>query len=52
MKLIDAIIKILAEAQAPLHIQEITKRLLNDGLWQTSGKTPADTFRFSNLGQT
>lgn len=43
MKLIDAIIKILAEAQAPLHIQEITKRLLNDGLWQTSGKTPADT---------
>lgn len=43
MKLIDAIIKILDEAQAPLHIQAITEKLLNDGLWQTSGKTPSDT---------
>ena len=43
MKLIDAIIKILEEAHAPLHIREITERLINDGLWQTSGKTPADT---------
>lgn len=43
MKLIDAIIKILEEAHAPLHLREITERLINDGLWQTSGKTPADT---------
>ena len=43
MKSIDAIIKILEEAHKPLHVQEITEKLLNEGLWQTSGKTPADT---------
>ena len=43
MRLLDAIIQVLDEAHAPLHIQEITEKLLSGGLWKTSGKTPADT---------
>ncbi|MDD4441203.1 MAG: HTH domain-containing protein [Kiritimatiellae bacterium] len=34
---------ILEQAGAPLHYEEITKRILVQGLWQTSGKTPSAT---------
>ena len=35
--------KILNKAAEPLHYQEITKRVLEQGLWQTEGKTPDAT---------
>jgi restriction system protein len=34
---------ILEQAAAPLHYEEITKRILDSDLWHTSGKTPAAT---------
>jgi restriction system protein len=34
---------ILEQAAAPLHYEEITKRILASGIWHTSGKTPAAT---------
>ena len=43
MRLIDAIEQVLAQAGAPLASPEITRRILDSGLWQTSGKTPAQT---------
>ena len=39
----EAVIQVLREAGEPLHAQEITERILTQGLWQTSGKTPAAT---------
>jgi len=39
----DAAIKVLKEADGPLHAREITKRILSQGLWKTNGKTPAAT---------
>ena len=38
-----ATLTVLREAKQPLHVDEITKRILSQGLWQTSGKTPAAT---------
>ncbi|MFA7172296.1 MAG: winged helix-turn-helix domain-containing protein [Kiritimatiellia bacterium] len=46
MKLIDAVIQILRKAGKPLSSKEIAKRVSEDGLWETSGKTPDAT----NLG--
>jgi hypothetical protein len=43
MSALDAARKILQDAEAPLHYQEITKRVLSAGLWKTNGKTPAAT---------
>ncbi len=43
MKLKDAIEKVLREARRPLGAEVIAERVLADGLWQTSGKTPAAT---------
>jgi restriction system protein len=43
MNVHDAVIQVLQEAGAPLHAQEITKRILEKKLWETSGKTPAAT---------
>ena len=34
---------ILEQAAAPLHYEEITRRVLAQALWQTSGKTPSAT---------
>ena len=43
MKAIDAIEIVLEEAGKPLHYKEITRRILDKGLWQTSGLTPEAT---------
>ena len=43
MKLKDAIEKVLREARKPLEAEVIAERVLAEGLWQTSGKTPAAT---------
>lgn len=40
MKVLNAIEKVLLEAQRPLHYREITRCLLVKGLWKSSGKTP------------
>jgi restriction system protein len=41
--LISSISKLLEQSQEPLHYEEITKRLIAQNLWKTSGKTPAAT---------
>ncbi len=43
MSLFSAVVEILTEAGAPLHYREITKRILERGLWETQGKTPEAT---------
>jgi len=40
---VDAIRRVLAEDNGPLHYREITRRILNQGYWQTDGKTPEAT---------
>lgn len=40
---LDAALQVLQDAAAPLHYKEITRRILDAGLWQTDGKTPAAT---------
>ena len=44
---LEAVKQILAEAGAPLHYEEITRRVLEQGLWTTKGKTPAATIQAS-----
>src|SRR5450432_4081509 len=39
----EAAIQVLKEAGGPLHSEEITRRILSQRLWDTSGKTPAAT---------
>jgi len=43
MKLLDAIKKVLETAGQPLPYKEITKQVLNEGLWKSDGKTPEAT---------
>ena len=43
MTSLEAALQVLREAEEPLNSQEITKRILEKGLWQTKGKTPAAT---------
>ena len=40
---LDAAAQVLAEAGEPLNTAEMVKRMLERGLWKTSGKTPAAT---------
>jgi len=40
---VDAIRRVLAEANGPLHYKEITRWILKQGYWQTDGKTPEAT---------
>lgn len=43
MNVLDAAHQILSEAGEPLHSKELTRRMLAQGLWQGSGKTPKAT---------
>lgn len=43
MDSLDATQKVLKDAAEPLHYLEITKRILEQGLWHTEGKTPEAT---------
>lgn len=43
MTVLSSTLKILEKAGKPLHVKEITRRLIADGLWKTSGKTPERT---------
>lgn len=40
---IDAIRQVLEKAGEPLHYREITRRIVESGLWESSGKTPEAT---------
>jgi len=39
----DAAYEVLTSAGEPLHKDELTKRMIESGLWQSDGKTPAAT---------
>ena len=41
--LLDAVATVLGAVGAPLRVDEITKRVLAEGLWSSSGRTPAAT---------
>ena len=43
MDSLDAAEKVLVAAGEPLHYREITRRVLEQGFWQTDGKTPVAT---------
>ena len=45
MSAIDAAFVVLSESEEPLHPREITKRMLERGLWHTKGKTPHDSVK-------
>jgi len=38
MHSLDAVTVILSEVGEPLHVNEITRRMLERGLWQTKGQ--------------
>jgi hypothetical protein len=38
-----AALRVLSEAGTPLHVKEITRRILEQRLWTTPGKTPHAT---------
>ncbi len=48
MSALDAAAKILAEAEIPLNTKMIVERMVAQGLWTTSGKTPSATL-YSSL---
>lgn len=39
----DAAYEVLAKAGAPVHVKDLTARMVAQGLWTTRGKTPWDT---------
>ena len=43
MNIRDAVILVLEESDTPLHVNEITERILSRKFWITSGKTPVAT---------
>ena len=43
MNVLDAAILVLRESDTPLHVNEITNRILSRKLWRSSGKTPEAT---------
>lgn len=40
---LDAAVVVLAEASKPMNCGDMVKRMLETGLWKTSGRTPAST---------
>ena len=46
---LDAAVMVLREAGTPLNCGEMTKRMLEKGLWQTKGRTPSATIYASIL---
>ena len=43
MRVLDAVEIVLREAGKPLHVKDITERILSGGLWTTKGETPEAT---------
>ncbi len=42
-KCLDAAYAVLKQAGEPLHVQELTRRMLDNGAWESNGKTPMDS---------
>ena len=40
---LDAAYQVLKASGKPMEIRELTRRILEQGLWETKGKTPWDT---------
>lgn len=40
---LDAAYEVLREAGEALRVEELTRRMLEKGIWETNGKTPAAT---------
>ena len=38
-----AALRVLEKSEEPLHFKEITKRIISEGLWRTTGRTPENT---------
>ena len=49
MKSIDAAYQILLAAGEPLHVEEITRRMLEQGSWSSKGLTPEYTINTNLL---
>ncbi len=45
MNMLNAVKAVLTEAGEPLHVTEITRRMLEHKLWTAAGKTPVDSVR-------
>ncbi len=45
MTVLEAAETVLHQAGCPLHYREITKRMLEQGIWHTDGKTPWDSVK-------
>lgn len=43
MSILTAVRTVLSQAGEPLHYKELTKRILDQGLWTTNGRTPNET---------
>ena len=43
MTALAAALKVLQDANTPLHYRDITKRIVSAKLWETDGKTPEAT---------
>lgn len=43
--MLDAARKVLTEAGVPLHVTDLTHRMIEQGYWQPQGKTPIDSVR-------
>ncbi len=43
MTILDAAAKILKDTGGPLHVKEITQRMIKTGLWVSKSKTPVQT---------
>lgn len=44
---LEAVESVMAQAGEPLHVAELTKRMLDSGIWTTTGKTPSATVESS-----
>ena len=43
MNSLDAVAEVLSDAGSPMHYRDVTKQILERGLWTTKGKTPEAT---------
>ncbi len=46
---LNAAAQVLAKSKEPMSCTDLTKRILDQGLWKTSGKTPAATINAAIL---
>ncbi|MDO5537072.1 MAG: HTH domain-containing protein [Desulfovibrionaceae bacterium] len=47
MTIMEAAEAVLRDVRRPMHVKDLTREMLQRGLWQTKGKTPADSISFT-----